>query len=400
MLPGDTASQAALNQTAADTSLRVAGLDLYPRAGLNVMYDDNLLISPNNPLRDWEWTLLPGLTATAGDLGSYLPGPVTLSEIRDLRTYALLDDGSLPQHYLGVDYSPAVNFFTDNSKYNGVDQIEGLSGGYAFSRLFVGLDQDFAHVTAKDNSVGDRVTTTTFNTRVPLRYELTDRTSIDVSGQYHFLSYADPLYHGYQEFRNEDWYNRLFGAKLQLGLGAAFGFVAPEASPNQTYQQALARAIYVISGKLDVRGSAGLEFRQYDSRQTSTTDPVFTLAATYQPRASTTFNLEGYRRQEPSYSGNDNNITLGAGVGVRQLLLGRLTALLNVGYENVDYVVLGTGNSNDRVDNYYLVRANLQYEVNRHLTATLFWIYRQDASNKPLYSYVDNMIGVRANWYY
>jgi len=399
-LTPEAASQEALDESAAKASLRFFGLDLFPRAAVNMMYDDNILISSQNPLSDVEWTILPGLTAAAGDLSLYLSGPATLDEIRGLLNYSLLDDSSRPQRFLGVDYSPALNFFTHNSEYNGVDQIAGLSAGYTFSRLAIGLDQDYFSGNVKNNGVGDLVDQSTFGTRLRLRYGLTDRSDVEINGQYHALTYKDDRYEGYQEFRNEAWYNRTLGARLQVGLGAVFGFVSPEASPNQTYEQALLQGLYVVSGKLDVRGSIGIEFRQFDSDQAGNISPVLSLSATYQPRVSTEFSVEAHRREEPSFTGDENYVTLGFSATARQLLLGRLTAALSAGYDNVDYVPLNSGIGNDRSDNYYLIRASLNYEVNRHLATTLFWLYRQDASNVDRYSYTDNMVGVRVNWYY
>jgi len=400
MLPPEAASQKALDESATQANLRLFGLDFFPRAALSVMYDDNLLISPNNPLSDVQWTIIPGVTATAGDLSLYLPGPVTLVQVRDLLSYSLLDDSSRPQRYVGVEYAPAVNFFTEHNEYNNVDQFAGFSAGYAFSRLAIGLDQDFAHVTLKDNGVGDRVTQTIFDTRLQLRYGLTDRSYAEVNGRYYSLAYAEDRYDGYQEFRNEDWYNRLLGARMEVGLGAAFGVVFPENNSSQTYEQLLMRATYMVSGKLDLRGSGGIQFRQFDSGQAGTVAPVFNLAATYQPRVSTAFTLEGYRREEPSFDGDFNYVTLGFTLGVRQQLLSWINVLLAAGYENIDYVWLNSGLNNDRADNYYLVRASLQYDFNRHLSSALFWIYRQDASNLERYSYVNNMVGVRVNYYY
>lgn len=92
MLPPEAASQEALDESAAKASLRF-GLDFFPRAAVNVIYDDNILISStNNPLSDVRWTLLPGFAIAAGDLSLFLSGPVTLAEIRSLLNYSLLDD--------------------------------------------------------------------------------------------------------------------------------------------------------------------------------------------------------------------------------------------------------------------------------------------------------------------
>lgn len=81
-------------------------------------------------------------------------------------------------------------------------------------------------------------------------------------------------------------------------------------------------------------------------------------------------------------------------------MLGWLTASLNAGYDNVNYVLLTSGISNNRSDNYYPIRANLQDHVNRHLATTLFFVHLQDASSIGRYLYVDNMVGARVNWNY
>lgn len=398
VLPPEKASQEALNQSAGKATLRFAGLDFFPHAAATAMFDDNLLISPSNALSDLEWTLSPGLTVVAGDVTACLPGPVTLSQIRGFLNYSLVEDSSKPQRFLGVDYTPAVNLFTDHSQYNNVDHIAGLSAGYAFSRLALGLDQDFSRLAVKDNEVGNRVTEMAYDTRLRSRYELTDRSSIEVNGRYYRFEYEDPAFQGYQEFRNDDWFNRDMGARLGLGLGLAFGFVYPESAANQTYQQLLVRGVYRLSGKIDCRASLGVEYREYDADTANTVDPVFSVSVVYQPLPGTTVTLEGHRRDEPSPTGFYNYQTLGFSAGVRQLLLGRLYAGLTGSYDNVGYNPLQAGTSNNRTDNSFLVRATLDYELNTHWMTTLFYIHRQDDSNIPSYTYANNMIGARVSW--
>jgi hypothetical protein len=398
VIPSENASQEALTQSAGQTTLRLAGLDFFPHVAATVMFDDNLLISPSDALSDVEWTVSPGLTVVAGDVTACLPGPITLNQIRGLLNYSLVQDSSKPQRFLGIDYTPAVNFFTDHSQYNNVDQTAGLSAGYAFSRLALGLDQDYSRLAVKDNEIGDRVTVSTYDTKLRTRYELTDRSSIEVNGRYYRLEYADPAYQGYQEFRNDDWFNREVGAKLALGLGLAFGFVSPDGAANQTYQQLLVRGVYRLTGKIELNSFLGVECREYDAGSGNTVDPVFSLSVIYQARPTTTITLEAHRRDEPSPTGDYNYQTLGFSAGVRQLLLGRLSAVLVGGYDNVGYNLLTSGVSNNRSDNYFLVQATLDYELNAHWMTTLFYVHRQDDSNIPTYTYANNMVGARVSW--
>jgi hypothetical protein len=398
VIPPETASQEALNQSAGKAGIRFGGLDLFPHAAATAMYDDNLLISHTHVLSDVEWTFSPGFTIVAGDVSSYFPGTVTLGQIRGLLNYSPVEDSSKPQRFLALDYTPAVNIFTDHSHYDNVDQTAGLSAGYAFSRLVLGLDQDFSRLAEKDNEVGRRLTVATYNTKLRSRYDLTDRSSIEINAQYYRLEYADSSYQGYQEFRNEDWFNRQVGARLSVGLGAAFGLVYPDVSASQTYQQALLRGIYQLTGKLDLRTSIGIEWREYGGRQAGTRDPVFSLAAAYHPRDTTTLTLEGHRREQPDYTGYYNYQTIGFSAGVRQQVLGRFYAGLLASYDHCGYTRLQAGTSNNRSDSYFSMRASLDYELNPHWTASLFYVRRQDDSSIQAYTYANNMAGLQVSW--
>lgn len=400
VLPSENATQETLNQTANSASLRVAGLDLYPRAYATAMYDDNILIRHENALSDLEWTLSPGMTIVAGDVSTYLPGPVTLDNIRGLLNYSLVEDSSKPTRFLGVDYAPAVNLFTDHSQYNNFDQTAGLSAGYTFSKFSLGLDQDFSRLDVKDNGIGSRITRDIYNTQLRGRYDVNDRSSFQVNGQYYRLDYRDVRFQGYQEFRNEDWYDRQVGARLNASVGAAFGLVYPLVSADQTYQQALLRGIYRISGKLNIAAHGGVEYREYDTDKNNSLNPVFSLMAIYSPLVTTTITLEGHRRDQPSYDGNYNYQTLGFSAGVRQQILGRIYAGLSAGYDNIDYTESKVALSSNRADNYFSLRTSLDYEFNRHLMASLFYVRQQDDSSIHNYTFDDNMVGARVTWRY
>jgi len=400
VLPAESASQEALAQSAGRASLRFAGLDVFPHAAVVGMYDDNVLITHTNPISDVEWTLFPGVTVVAGDVSTAFPGSVTLEQLRDLLSYSLVDDQDKPHRFAGVDFTPGINFFTEHSDLNNIDYNAGMTAGYTFTKLALGLDQDFARVAIKDNEIGTRVTRILFDTKLRARYQLTDRTLFEVDGRYLRSYYGNNIYQGYQEFRNEDWADRRIGGKLDLGVGAAFGWVYPDITPSQTYQQPLIRGIYQITGKLDIRSYLGFEVREYNGGISDTVDPVFNVALIYQFRPLTTFTLEAHRQDRPSPQADYNYKTLGFSGGVRQRMFGRLSASVTAGYDSVDYVQLSSLASLNRSDSYYSVRAGLDYEVDQHMTASLFYIYQADASNIEQYTYADNMVGARVAWRY
>jgi len=400
VLPSEAASAETVLQSAGKQSIRFMGLDVFPHAAASVMYDDNVLITHTNPISDVEWSLLPGVTVVAGDVSTAFSGAVTLEQLRDLLRYSLVDDSDKPNRFFGVDFTPAFNLFMENGRFDNIDYNAGMTAGYTFSRLSIGLDQDFSRVAIKDNDIGDRVTLIRFLTNLRLRYQLTDRTLFEVLARYLNSGYGNSIYQGYQEFRNEDWVDRRVGGKLDVGVGGAFGWVYPDINPNQTYQQALVRGIYQVSGKLDVRTYLGIELREYGGGISDTVDPVLNLAVIYQFRPPTTFTLEAHRQDAPSPTGYYNYQTYGFSGGVKEKLFDRLFASLSAGYDFVDYKQLSNVLIAARSDNYYSVKVGFEYEVDQHLTASLFYIFQGDSSNQERYTYTDNMVGVRLGWRY
>ncbi len=402
LTPGDvvvpeSASQAALDQSAGQATLRVAGLDVFPHADVTVLYDDNLLISHTNQLSDVEWTLSPGFTVVAGDVSTYLPGSITLAQLRGLLDYSLVEDSAKPQRFVGVDYTPSVNIFTDHSTYTDADHRAGMSAGYTLSKLALGLDQNYSRVAEKDNEIGSRVFQDLYETKLKSRYDLTDRSSFEVNATYTQLDYETSIYQGFQEFRNDDWYNRQVGAKATAGLGVVFGFVFPDVNANQTYQQLLLRGVYRLTDKTAIRLSAGGEYREYDGRS-DTLDPVISATGIYTPTENTTFTLDAHRFDSPSPYGDFNYVTLGVYAGVQQRLFGKWWVELTGGYDSIDYVSLQSGPSTERNDGYYSLRVSVNYQFSRHLNAMVFYTRREDDSSIDTFTYDNNMVGLQVGW--
>jgi hypothetical protein len=398
IVPSEIASRETLRLSAEQSTLRFAGLDLFPHVSGMVNYDDNILISHINQMDDFVWTFSPGLTLAAGDVGAYLPGSVTLEQLRNLLYYSTVDDVSKPSRFFALDYTPSFNVYTVHSENDNTGQSAKFSGAYALTRLALSLDADFTDEYVKDTAVGDLIQVYRYDANLRSRYDLTDRTSLEINGLYNGYQYALPQYQGYNEIKNEDWLNRQFADRLNLGVGLGFGFVFPEASPDQTYQQLLARAIYRLTGKLYFNSALGVELREYGGGQSDTVKPLFSLTGTYDVREGTTLTLEAHRRDEPSFTAGQNVTELGASIGARQLLFGRLYATAYLGYDYYEYATTAAGGSTTRTDNYFFGRLRFDYEFNRHVTGSLFYTYYRDHSNDVIYSFDDNVVGLQLTW--
>ena len=398
VVPSETASRETLRLSAEQSTLRLGGLDLFPHAAGMASYDDNILISHTGQMDDVVWTFSPGLTLAAGDVGAYLPGSVTLEQLRALLYYSTVDDVSKPSRFFALDYTPSFNVYTHHSENDNTAQSARFSGAYAFTRLSLGLDADFTQEYVKDAGVGDLLEVNRYDTYLRSRYDLSDRTSLEINGLYNGYQYAQSQYQGYNDVKNEDWLNRKFADRLSLGVGLGFGFAFPEASPDQTYQQLLARAVYRLSGKLYFSSALGVELREYGSGQSDTVKPIFSVAGTYEIREGTTLTLEAHRRDTPSFTAGQNVTDLGAMIGARQRFFGRLFASAYLGYDYYEYATTAPGGSTSRADNYFFGRLRFDYEFNRHVTGSLFYTYYRDNSSYDIYSFNDNVVGLQVAW--
>jgi hypothetical protein len=400
IVPSEAASRETLRLSAQQSTLRLGGLDLFPHAAGMVSYDDNILISHTSPMNDVVWTFSPGLTLAAGNVGAYLPGSVTLEQLRNLLYYSTVDDVSKPSRFFALDYTPSFNLYTDHSQYDNTGQSAKFSGAYSFTRLALGLDADFTRQYAKDVGIGDLVELDTYYAYLRSRYDLTDRTSLEVNGIYNRYEYAQPQYQGYSDLKNEDWLNRQFADRLSLGVGLAFGLAFPAASPDQTYEQLLARAVYRLTGKFYLTAALGLELREYGGGESDTVKPIFSLTGIYQIRESTALTLEAHRYDEPSPYAGQNYTDMGASIGARQLLFGRLSASASLGYDNYNYEYTTSvpGSSTSRTDNYMSARLQFDYKFNRHVTGSLFYTYARDESSYDYLSYDNNVVGLQLTW--
>ncbi|HEY5812059.1 MAG TPA: hypothetical protein VIT23_05355, partial [Terrimicrobiaceae bacterium] len=202
----------------------------------------------------------------------------------------------------------------------------------------------------------------------------------------------------YQTFFNSYEFGAKFGAdyqilqKVRVGPQAVIGFLNVEDSPFQVYEQIRARATYDATGKLNFEGSAGIEFRQFDSE--NRTYFVFSLAANYRPFAGTAITLRGYRRLfgSAALEGQDF-IATGVELVFTQRFFQRIYLNVTTGYENDEYVGISPDADAGRVDNYVFVRPAIAFAFTKWVSISVFYEFRQNFSNDSEFAFYNNRVG-------
>lgn len=346
--------------------LHWGAFDLHPRLSGAAIYDDNITISRTNELSDVIWAVSPGISIMAGD-------PFVIDS-----------------KVISIDYAPNFSFFTDHTEYNSVDHSARLNGYLPFSKLVLGLGQTFDSLSTPLPNAGGRFGRKVYNTSLTSRYDISPKTSVEANLRQSISDYEGRLI-GSKEWANDDWFNYLVAPKLNLGVGATFGYVEVDRSASQLYQRALLRGIYTITYKLDATLSAGLERREYDGRSEVNIRPIFNLGAIYRPREGTTIKLNAYRRDQSALTDVGlNYVTTGMAIGMRQRVSKSIFVNLSGTYDNSEYHSAGVSLSNNRTEDYFSVTLGADAVFTEHWTGGIYLTHRESTSSQSNGVFFDN----------
>ena len=368
--------------------LEAGPISVRPHLYADTYYDDNLTLSRSHKREDWVWRIAPGALFGIGEFRG--------------------DKGN----YVSIDYTMRGEIYTKYSDYNALDHYVIMNSGYKLSKLTLGLSQSYEIDHGKSIEAGAFVEQELFITQLTSKYEISEKTSVELNGRQSISSSVDQVLHGpnqdlasINEWVVESWGNYKPTEKLITGLGFTAGWrdirtFDGNPSPNQTYEQILGRGGYEVSQKVHVLGSAGIQLSQFQDGDDKT-DFIFSLGVSYHPLENTFLALEAYRYDIPSiiYSGRNYTLT-GGRFSVKQVILEKYSLSLITGYEYRDYTkVSSTTTPNpDRQDNYFWFRPEADYAINERWQIGLFYQYRTKSSSDDTFDYSNNQAGLYSNY--
>ena len=95
---------------------------------------------------------------------------------------------------------------------------------------------------------------------------------------------------------------------------------------------------------------------------------------------------------------DQNFISTGATATFRQRMFGKLTFSASGSYDNADYQAATTTTVATRSDDYYSVRVGMEVAIKARWTAGVFYQYRKNTSNDPVFSFDNNQVGFQTLW--
>jgi hypothetical protein len=298
-------------------------------------------------------------------------------------------------NYFDAIYTPTLRIYAGHPHENGVDQDVDVIFAHRWTKLTLSLEQAYTSLQTTNASVGGLVTADTYRTEFNAIYVYSPKIDLNAEALQEFTDYDNPDYTDSKEWAGGFSALYHFDPKFALGFGPRFGYLDLHEAPAETYQQGLVRAVYDYSDKLKFKADAGVEYRQYQTYQRSSTlEPIFALAGVYQPSDSTYLSLNAARRFTPSYGLlNNDYIATSVYMGATQRVFDIYYLGLKAGYENDDYS-FESGGGMTRDDDYYYVQPTVTWRPNGWLQVEAFDRYEEDSSNFTFFSYDTNQVGV------
>ena len=347
------------------------------------VYDDNINISSFQRISDTYTVIEPGIHLGFGDSAGGF-------------------------NYLTFDYIASVYFFAEQTERDTVEHLIRLAAQHDFGHLVLGLNQevrilDGTNLNTLSNTTGVQANTdvggpsreNTYTTTVNATYDLTGK--LFLSGQISYAMYDYETLISSRQASANLFINYVYSPKLVIGLGATGGVNSSDGpASDETFEQMNVRANYIVSGKISLSLSTGLEFRQFGGG--NSISPVYEIAGTYRPFENTAITIAGSRRTVSSASlagqdYSDTNISL----TFSQRLFSRLNLSLGVGYQNLDYLSATNGASTARNDDYFYIEPSIDLDITRYWSIGFYYLYRQDSSTLALFSFYDNQFGIRSS---
>jgi hypothetical protein len=348
------------------------------------VYDDNININSFQRISDTYTAIEPGIHLGFGDSAGGF-------------------------NYLTFDYIASVYFFAEHSERDTVEHLIHLAAQHDFGHLVLGISQDVRILDGTDlntlsNTTGVQANTdvggpsreNTYTTTVNATYDLTGK--LFLSGQAGFaISDYETLISSQVASANL-FINYVYSPKLVIGLGATGGVNSSDGSASdETFEQMNVRANYIVSGKISLSVSGGLEFRQFGGGGDSVS-PVYEITGSYRPFENTLITIAGSRHtvSSASLAGQDYTDT-NVSLTFSQRLFSRVNLSLAVGYLNSDYLSATNGTSTARNDDYFYIEPSIDVDITRYWSIGCYYLYRQDSSTLALFSFYDNQFGVRTS---
>ena len=372
------------------------GFRCVPRAGLSVVWTDNVFLTGSDNVEDIIFTIAPGLGLSIGDAEEQI------------------------ESWLLADYTANIIRLGNESGLDAVDHHATASARWRLPKLVLGAAARYLTVSGGALSGGDLASTETTDFHIEAgnrddretaslgltaRYEFTGKTSLDLGLRGGRAVYEDDL--TIQELTGRNWIEWQALPKTRLGLGYTGRHIEPGELPPVDFHEGAVRALCVFSPKFTVEGQAGMLFKHVDAPGGDDVTPTFALRAGYDAlrddagEAGDAFPSSGWMvdvvRQSYASASFPGQTYTGTDFGVTflQRIVGRFSMALAVRGRVTTYDTPDPRQGGPHEDEAFYIRPSFIYERAGRLRAEVFWRFFENDSTEESSVYDASALGIR-----
>lgn len=324
------------------------------------------------------------------------PGQQHTTVTHELSPGILLDIGS----HLTVDYTPTLRWYSSSAFRDGVDHSASLNWGTAFEDWTFSASQTYSRSSTPLVETGAQTDQENYSTALNASYRFNSKISVDLGANqaFQFINSSTNIAQATEnslDWSTMDWLNYQFWPRLDVGIGAGFGYVNVENSPDERYEQLQARVNWRATDKVSFQVHAGGEDRQFliGGSAPSVLNPIFGATVQYQPFHQTRISLDAERAVSASYFQNQITETTSLTSTLDQRLFGKFYLDLTAGYTSTQYIAALLGLNLGRTDDYYSFNARFSGHFLKRGTFAFSYQYSDNSSTQRGYSFSSSQVG-------
>jgi hypothetical protein len=361
------------NQPGAVEGLGQRKWPFYFGLDLGEMYDDNILISPDNEKKS-----------------SFI------THVSPMLDYQRGDQWAPHANYLNLYFSPTIYFYNNQHQYNRTDYDGDIYYQYNWTRLSVGFEQHYQHLTDATLDEGTLVSRNIYTTKLTSWYLYNDDLTLYTTGTQQISSYKDFTLN---EWDLDNYALYQIAPKLSIGAGPRFAWLDVQDAPNETHQDFLFRLKYNPDERFTVSFEGGAEYLQYEGNTPDRVLPIADASISYSPFDGTWFYFSGGRSTINSYDIRGDTIDYNnVQIGASHRFFEKFTASATLGYSLSDYQhTAGNIGSAQRTDNYYFAKGALAWNPNDWLKVEASYQWSHQDSTFEQNTFTDNQIDLQSS---
>jgi hypothetical protein len=321
------------------------------------------------------------------------PGHQLTSIIQDVSPGLLFNIGS----HWAVDYTPALTFYSNKQLHDTVDQAIRLNGGASSRDWSFTLNHSYESTGSTRVETARQTDQQTHSTELSAFHELNSKLALDL-GLSQNIRLADQFTSSY-EWATMDWINYYLGSRLNVGLGAGFGYDKVPGSVDMMFEQVQARVGWHVTDKISLAVNGGGEDRQFvNSSIPSLINPTYGATLDYRPFRYTGLSLTASRAVTQSFFQDQATENTSLSVALTQRLLKHFNASVTGGYNTEQYIATARGVSSGRHDTYYSMTTRLSWVLLKQFSMGLFYNFSENASTSNGFGYNSSQTGLEVGY--